>query len=327
MKHAALALFWLVIAAACVFTLWRGDDWIRDLVAPSVVARVNDQPITQGDLAEAMREQLWRRGERWEDLTPEARSTLRDRVLQQLIDLQLLRTPSGTPASKASDELLWFQRMLDFQDGRYAEALQGQLLTEAQMHARITDQLRDQAALESSLALDVTDDEARTWFDSHLATQQAPEVWRASHLFLTSHDPTKPDRKPEIEAFAQQLSAGTATLEDLIAQHSDDDRTKLRSGDFGWFSAERMPPEFIAAVRTLSVGKLGAPVQTKIGWHLVKLLDHKPARALTFDEAKPEIIARLRSERRIAQVELKLRELRQRARVERNDPLVDATSP
>lgn len=327
MKHAALALFWLVIASVCACILWRGDDWIRDLVAPTVVARVNDQPITQNDLAEALRAQLWRRGERWEDLAPEARSTLRDRVLQQLIDAQLLRTPGGTPASKASDEQMWFQRMLDFQEGRYAEALQGQHLTEAQMHARITGQLRDQAALESSLALDVTDDEARAWFDAHLATQQAPEVWRASHLFLTSHDPAKPDRKPEIEAFAQQLSAGTATLEDLIAQHSDDDRTKLRRGDLGWFSAERMPPEFIAAVRTLSVGKLSPPVQTKIGWHIVRLLDHKPARALTFDEARPEIIARLRSERRITQVGQKLRELRESARIEKNEALLGATSP
>jgi parvulin-like peptidyl-prolyl isomerase len=307
--------------------LGPGDHWLREHVAPSAIARVNDQPIPQAALAEALRAQLWRRGEHWDSLSIESRKTLRDRTLQHLIDAQLLRNGDTAIQGKASDEVLWFQRQLDFQEDRYAEALSSQQLTESQLHAHIVDNLRAQAGLESKLDLTVTDDEARAWFAAHSAELQAPEVWRASHLFLTSHDPAKPDRRAEIEAFAQQLSAGTATFDDLIAKHSDDDRTKLRDGDLGWFSADRMPPEFIAAVRTLSMGKLSAPVQTKIGWHLVKLLDHKPARALTFEETKDEIVARLQNERRVAAVEKVLRELRESARIERDEALISATNP
>jgi hypothetical protein len=327
MKHVAQAMMWLCLALACAWALGPGDHWLREHVAASVVARVNDQTISQADLAEALRAQLWRRGEHWDSLSSAVRKTLKDRTLQHLIDAQLLHNSDAAIQGKASDELLWFQRQLDFQEGRYAEALQSQQLTEAQLHARIVEKLRAQTGLESKLELNVTDEEVRAWFTAHSAELQAPEVWRACHLFLTSHDPAKPDRRAEIEALAQQLNAGTATLEDLIAKHSDDDRTKLRDGDLGWFSADRMPPEFIAAVRTLSMGKLSQPVQTKIGWHLVKLLDHKPARALTFDETRNDIVARLQNERRIAAVEKLLGELHASARIERNDALISATNP
>jgi len=328
MSRALQVAFWLAVALLALGSLGPYRVKVEEYFASDpVVVRIDEHTITQSKLADALREQLWRRGETWDAIAPEAQEQLRETTLEHLIDSSLLHSIPSSLSVKADDEALWFQRQLDFQEGRYSAALQGQQLTEVQLRDQMRSQLQVQATLEGQLDVRIADDEARQWFDAHRDKLQAAECWRAAHLFLSNHDPDKPDRHDEIEALARQLSAGTQTFEDLIAKHSEDDRTKLRAGDLGWFTSERTPPDFIAAVRALPINKPSEPVQTKLGWHLIKVLDHKAARALTFDEAKAEIIAHLQTQRRATGIAAQLKTLRQSARITRNDSVTRSTVP
>ncbi len=312
-----LALCLIVIAGALALLgpyQPKLADWFD-----GVVARIDGKPITQRDLALAVREHLWRHGESWDALGPEAQQTVRETVLLQVIDQHLIHEARlGQPQMQVptEEELHWFQRQLGFAENRYTDGLQQQELTEAQLRNQMQSQLEDQAWLDARLAVSVAtigDAQARQWFEAHRV--QAAKCYRAAHLFLTRHEPGKPDRSAEIQSLAAQLNQG-ASFEALVAAHSDDERTKGQGGDLGWFAHERMPEDFMAAVAKLEPGLLSEPIATQLGWHLIKLIERKEARLLSFEEVREEVLARLRYQQREAALQDLLKALRAKAKIE-----------
>jgi peptidyl-prolyl cis-trans isomerase C len=54
-----------------------------------------------------------------------------------------------------------------------------------------------------------------------------------------------------------------------------------------------MPPDFIAAVQALQPGQTSAPVLTRLGWHVIHLMERRPSRLPAYEEARAEILAAL----------------------------------
>jgi peptidyl-prolyl cis-trans isomerase C len=52
------------------------------------------------------------------------------------------------------------------------------------------------------------------------------------------------------------------------------------------------------AVEKLPLGKISDPVQTKLGWHLIRVDERRSSRLPKFEEVKAEIIAMLDQQRR-----------------------------
>ena len=327
MSQVVKAIFWTLIASACTGLLGPWHTILEQWQLKPVVATVNGQAISQETLAMALRQQLWRRGESWDALPHEAAIQLRAQTLEQLIDSQLIPSAGESAPAKAEEELHGFQRQLAFETNRYSSALASQRLSEAEFRVRIQQHLQAEASLESLVSLPLDDNAARSWFDLHLQELKAPRVWRVAHVFLSNHDPAKADRTEEIQRLSTLLLTGLASFDDVVAQHSEDERTKLRRGDLGWFGTSRMPADFIQAVESLRPGAFSPPVQTKLGWHLLKLIDSKPARDLTFEETREEIMAHLRNEQRRASIETVLARLRASAVIRRNEAVINATTP
>jgi parvulin-like peptidyl-prolyl isomerase len=190
---------------------------------------------------------------------------------------------------------------------------------------------QDEAWLSAQLetAAVVTDAEMRAHFEHHHGDFALLERWRARHLFLSNHERGKGDRELEIREIAGQVVAGKLKWPDVIAKRSDDERTKLRQGDLDWFSAERLPAEFIAAVKTQALGKVGEPVKTALGWHLVEVLEKRPAREAEFDECASEIRAKLEVSKKDVTLQELLKSLLNSAsaRIQRTSIPIDSILP
>ncbi len=178
-------------------------------------------------------------------------------------------------------------------------ALQGQ--TEQRFKHQLHDDLLDSAWLEKQLletAAPVTDVEARAWFTQNAESLRIPARYRVAHVFLSRHDPKKPDRTAEIRALHERLTRGDADFGELALNYSEDERTKHRGGDLGWVTAIRMPIDFIQAVERLEVGRISGPIETKLGWHLLRVAERHVSRLPEFEEVRAEIIAALDQHRR-----------------------------
>ena len=173
---------------------------------------------------------------------------------------------------------------------------------------RVRTHLRGQQWIEKQIApeLTVSEEEAREFYESHAAQFQQPERYRASHLFLAAPAATPPELIQAKGEAAKALSKRLSKGEDfalLIAEASEDEATKERGGDLGYFAAARMPAEFITEIQKLQLGKRGAPVRLPLGFHIFQLTDTRPARQMPFGEVRVEIALQLANAKRAAAVD------------------------
>ena len=75
-----------------------------------------------------------------------------------------------------------------------------------------------------------------------------------------------------------------------LAEQYSNDPSKSKGGDIGWIAANQDIRPITDAVAGLSPGDYGhSPVQTKYGWHVVKLLENRPLNVPTFDTMKERV--------------------------------------
>lgn len=107
-------------------------------------------------------------------------------------------------------------------------------------------------------------------------TVAVPEVLRVAHLFLSRHREGRSDRATEMAGLQQRLHEG-GDWNKLVAAHSEDARSKAREGELGWVAAGRFPEVLWRAAVHLSPGEVSIPVESDLGWHLLRMLERRPA--------------------------------------------------
>lgn len=94
--------------------------------------------------------------------------------------------------------------------------------------------------------------------------------------------------KTEAEAkdIIAQLNKG-GDFAKIAKEKSLDPGSKDKGGDLGWFSPATMVKPFSDVTANLQKGAISAsPVQTQFGWHVIKLIDTRPAQPLAYDKVK-----------------------------------------
>jgi parvulin-like peptidyl-prolyl isomerase len=168
---------------------------------------------------------------------------------------------------------------------------------------RVADQLRSLQWIEKQIApeTNIKEEECRKFYETHRALFTQPLRFRASHIFLAAHAETPEEvvesKSKAIQTLAARLSRGEA-LAQLAAEVSEDEATKLRGGDLGYFSSARTDPEFFAEVAKLAAGQTSKPFRTHLGFHIVQITEVKAARPAAFEEVRAEIALALANERR-----------------------------
>ena len=174
-----------------------------------------------------------------------------------------------------------------------ADSVRAQIARNLQSERLIKDRLVDQTK--------VTSGRTRAYYDAHKADYVLPVRLRTRHLFLASPPETPPDvvevKKWATEILGTRLAHGEDFAE-LAALCSEDEATKTRGGDLGFFSEHRMPSDFIAAVKNMRAGEVSAIVRSRLGFHIIQLLEIKASRQMSLGEAEPEISLILENERR-----------------------------
>jgi peptidyl-prolyl cis-trans isomerase C len=182
------------------------------------------------------------------------------------------------------------------------EVFDGQIKAKGLTLAQVRDQEVDKALAQRVLVHALTngivipDDAVKKFYTDNPDKFQLPERVRAAHILISTQDPIThdalpPDQKKEKFKLATQLKARADKGEDfaaLVKQYSDDPGSKNKGGEYT-FPRGRMVPEFEAAAFSMKVNQISDIVETKFGYHIIKLLEKYPASTVEFAKAEPDI--------------------------------------
>ena len=122
-----------------------------------------------------------------------------------------------------------------------------------------------------------------------------PEQVRASHILIKS-DKDDAAAKAKAEALLKQVKSG-ADFAALAKKNSEDEGSAKNGGDLDYFGRGRMVKEFEDAAFSLQPGQMSDVVKSPFGYHIIKVVDHKPAITKSIADVRQQIADRLATER------------------------------
>jgi peptidyl-prolyl cis-trans isomerase C len=168
--------------------------------------------------------------------------------------------------------------------------------------------LHDKALMDvllSDVAKAATTDEAlhKTYDEAAQAQKPETEV-HARHILVAT--------EADAQAALKRVKAG----EDFAKVAKDVSKDPgSEGGDLGWFTKDRMVPEFADAAFKLEKGQISDPVKSQFGWHIIQVEDKRQKSFPPFDQVKDQIVRYVVQK---AQSEMIVK-LRDSAKIERAD--------
>ena len=101
---------------------------------------------------------------------------------------------------------------------------------------------------------------------------------RVSHIMIKPDTISKPEAKKIAEELIARINKGEK-FEDVAAEASADIHSKNNGGDIYWITAGQIIPSFERAAYATEVGQIyPEPVETRYGYHIVKVTDKQERR-------------------------------------------------
>lgn len=160
----------------------------------------------------------------------------------------------------------------------------------------------------------VTPEAARKLYDDTTKAMAPEEEAHARHILV--------EDEAQAKAVVERLKKGEDFAK-VAGELSKDPGSGKEGGDLGWFTKDRMVPEFAEAAFKLQKGQVSDPVKSQFGWHVIKLEDKRTKPLPDFAAVKPQIDQYLE---RKAQQDVVLA-LREKAKVERLDQPAAPAAP
>ncbi|MDP2756693.1 MAG: peptidylprolyl isomerase [Desulfurivibrionaceae bacterium] len=296
--------------------------------AGEVAALVNGEPIVAAAVQGEIKGILGRFQEQGRKPSETEMASLRESVLDKMVKLELLSQESkkagiAVNTTDIDNELKGYKK--GFADDKaFAKALGETGITEAELRKQIGKNLAIQKFIDTKFKgkVQVTEQDAKDFYNSNQDKFAQPEMAHARHILITAKE-TEPkadkDRKRAKLVQIQKQLKGGANFADLAKQFSDCP-SKERGGDLGFFPRGQMVKPFEQAVFKMMPGDVSDIVETEFGYHLIKLEEKKPAKTVSFDEAKAKITAYLTQEKVTANIEAFLTAAKSKATIKMVPP-------
>jgi peptidyl-prolyl cis-trans isomerase C len=165
----------------------------------------------------------------------------------------------------------------------------------------------------------IPDQEIRTFYDTHPNSFKKSEQVRASHILIKIDSKAEPSVKDEKKAKLQKIQKRLKSGEDfaVLAKEFSECPSNIEGGDLGYFGRGKMVKHFEDAAFALKTGEVSDIVETRFGYHLIKVVDKKPESVVGYEEVKDNIGQYLKKEKTGKELKGYIEELRKKAVIER----------
>lgn len=260
-----------------------------------IAAVVNDDVVLQSELEEQV--QIY-----FQNMPPGTPppddamvDTVRHQILDQLVNEKLIVAEAKKQGVTVSDAevsreveraLLEIKSRIGGEEA-YQQQLRAENMTEARLREKyrtelsrsmLAERMRDRAIPRKSVT--TTAAEAEGYFRSHPEKfpKRAPEVkLSVIQIPVTADSVADAAGRAKILEIRKRITGGEKFAK-VAAEVSEDPGSANSGGDLGYFTRGRMDPTFENAAFTQPIGKLGDPIRSLFGWHLIEVLERDTLR-------------------------------------------------
>jgi len=136
--------------------------------------------------------------------------------------------------------------------------------------------------------------ELRKTYEGAKQSLARPRQWRVEQIFIAAATPGGEQKAAELARRAKAPGADFAALARESSQHAE---SAARGGDIGWIAEGQTLPEVQRALEAMKPGTVSDPVKSASGWHVLRLVEEKPAAPREFAEVRDYLAAVLRARR------------------------------
>jgi peptidyl-prolyl cis-trans isomerase D len=137
--------------------------------------------------------------------------------------------------------------------------------------------------------------EVKKYYEANHNQFGNPETRQVSHILIAAGSDAAPEARQKAKAKAEEiykeLQKNPSGFAEVARKQSQDTGSAARGGDLGRISRGTMKdvPEFEEAAFKLKTGEISQPVETRHGYHIIRVVDVRPAQVKPFEEVRAQV--------------------------------------
>jgi len=317
--------FWIFVIALALVSFASQIQAAQNQPPKDAIATVNGSKISRSEFDAEIGLVKKRFSRMGKPLSDTRLAEIKRAILEDFIGRELLyqaSKKSGIKVNKAAvNEQLTALKKRFPSKAEFIKALSNMNTSEA----AITSQLKRNMAIKEFIdkkfvqTITISDQESKAFYESNPDLFKQPDRVQASHILIKADSKMDDDKKAaalnKIEEIQQRLQKGEdfATLAKEFSQCP----SNAKGGNLGYFSRGQMVPAFEKAAFALKPDTISDIVKTRFGYHLIKVIDKKPASTIPYKDAKDKLEQNLKQKKIQKEIISYIEKLKAEAKVER----------
>ena len=267
-------------------------------VVESIVIRVGDRIVTRSQYDKRLRESF---NEVDITVAPDQRDARKRQVKEQLVDEiinELLikdradRLGISTTEAEVKDAVVRLKQQYNIStDEQFDSSLKQSGMSRADMESRLRDTLITNKVFARELRgrHELDDKELRERYNREKENYRLPERAHLREIVIL-----RPDTPGGVEAARQRAEEIVASVKGgadfaKAASTLSDSGTKDKGGDLGEVARGELLPDLDKAVFNATTGSVIGPIETRSGWHILKVEQRLPSEVPAFESVKDRL--------------------------------------
>jgi peptidyl-prolyl cis-trans isomerase C len=290
-----------------------------------MIAVVNGTIITRGEFDRVRNYELKRAAQSGQQIPEAQMQKIENSILDSLIVGELLFQESKKKGVQVKPEIVDEQFTVIKQrfpsEAEFNKALEENNMTESKIKADISRDMAIQQLIDKEVdqKVKITDEESKTFYEDNPQFFQQPERVKASHILIKVDEGASEEKKAGARKKIKDIQEKVKKGEDFatLAKTYSEGPSAPRGGDLDYFGRGQMVKPFEDAAFSLKPNETSDIVETRFGYHLIKVFDKQPAKKMAYADVKDRIDKHLKDQKLRTKRQLYFDKLKKDAKIEK----------
>jgi peptidyl-prolyl cis-trans isomerase C len=316
----------LLIIVTFSISLFNEPAWADKASPPGKeIASVNGRAISKSQYERRLSVYMKRAAHMGKQLKDADLTTVKNQILENLIDTELLYQQSQKEGVKIDDKAINEQiekiKKRYSSETAYKKAIERMHVSEKEFRTEIQRALAINQLLDTNVLkkITVTDEEGKKYYNNNLKLYWQPEKVKISLIWIKIKPDDEESKKIQARKKIEMVQKKVKQGEDFgkLAKAYSEGPNAKRGGAWGYLKRGETADPLRDAAFALNVGEVSGIVETQYGYYLIKVDDKKPAGATPYKEVKPRIERQLKKEKKKTETKAYIENLKKAAKIER----------